>query len=63
MLHRKTANNKALSNTLKPFLTSGGFLTSDSISLTQENETITDKKKNNTLSQFSLRKYCEKIIR
>ena len=63
MLHRKTANNKALSNTLKSFLTSRGFLTSDSISLTQENETITDKKKNNTLSEFSLRKYCEKIIR
>ena len=38
------SNNKAFSNTIKPFLTSIGFLTSDSISLTQENETITNKK-------------------
>ena len=38
------ANNKAYWNTIKPFLTNKGFLTSDSISLTKENETITDKK-------------------
>ena len=38
------ANNKAFWNTIKPFLTNKGFLTSDSISLTQENETIIDKK-------------------
>ena len=38
------ANNKAYWNTIKPFLTNKGFLTSDSISLTEENETITDKK-------------------
>ena len=38
------ANNKALWNTIKPFLTNKGFLTSNSISLTHENETITDKK-------------------
>ena len=39
------ANNKAFWNTIKPFLTNkGSFLTSDSISLTQENETTTDKK-------------------
>ena len=38
------ANNKAFWNTNKPFLTNKGFLTSDSISLTQEHETITDKK-------------------
>ena len=37
-------NNKAYWNTIKPFLTNKGFLTSDSISLTKENETITDKK-------------------
>ena len=28
--------------------------------MTQENETITDKKDNNTFIQYSLRKYCEK---
>ena len=39
------ANNKAFWNTIKPFLTNKGFLTSDVIWLTQENETITDKKK------------------
>ena len=38
------ANNKAFWNRSKPFLTNKGFLTSDSISLTKENETITDKK-------------------
>ena len=38
------ANNKAFWNTIKPFLTNKGFLTSNSISLTHENETITDKK-------------------
>ena len=38
------ANNKAFWNTIKLFLTNKGFLTSDSTSLTQENETITDKK-------------------
>ena len=38
------ANNKTYWNTIKPFLTNKGFLTSDSISLTKENETITDKK-------------------
>ena len=38
------ANNKAYWNTIKPFLTNKRFLTSDSISLTKENETITDKK-------------------
>ena len=38
------ANNKAYWNTIKPFLTNKGFLTSDSVSLTKENETITDKK-------------------
>ena len=38
------ANNKASSNTIKPFLTNKGLLTSNSISLTQENETITDRK-------------------
>ena len=32
------ANNKAFWNAIKPFLTNKGFLTSDSISLTQENE-------------------------
>ena len=37
------ANNKAFWNTIKPFLTKG-FLTCNSISLTQENETVTDKK-------------------
>ena len=37
--------NKTSWNTIKPFLTNKGFLTSDSISLTQKNETITDKKK------------------
>ena len=30
------ANNKTYWNTIKPFLTNKGFLTSDSISLTQE---------------------------
>ena len=35
---------KGFANTIKPFLANKGFLTSDSISLTQENETITDKK-------------------
>ena len=39
------ANNEAFWNTIKPFLTNKGFLTSDVIWLTQENETITDKKK------------------
>ena len=39
------ANNKTFWNTIKPFLTNKGFLTSDVIWLTQENETITDKKK------------------
>ena len=38
------ANNKTFWNIIKPFSTNKGFLTSDSISLTQENETITDKK-------------------
>ena len=38
------ANNKAFWNRSKPFLTNKGFLTSDSISLTKENETITEKK-------------------
>ena len=37
-------NNKAFWNTIKLFLTNKGFLTSDTISLTQENETVTDKK-------------------
>ena len=32
------ANNKAFSNTIKLFLTKIGFLTSDSILLTPENE-------------------------
>ena len=51
------ANNKAFWNTIKPFLTNKGPLTSDGILLTQENETMTDKK---TKTQYSLRKYCEK---
>ena len=38
------AYNKAFWNTIKPFLTKKGFLASNSISLTQENEIITDKK-------------------
>ena len=38
------ANDRASWNTIKPFLTKKGFLTSDSISLTQENETISGKK-------------------
>ena len=38
------ANNKTFWNTIKPFLTNKGFLPSDGISLTQENERITDKR-------------------
>ena len=38
------ANNKTFWNTINPFLTNKGSLTSDSISLTQENETVTNKK-------------------
>ena len=38
------ANNKTFWNIIKPFFTNKGFVTSNSISLTQENETITDKK-------------------
>ena len=39
------ANNKAFWITIKQFLANKGFLTSDSILSTQENETTTDKKK------------------
>ena len=38
------ANNKAFWKTIKQFLTNKGFLTSDSISSTQENETISIKR-------------------
>ena len=38
------ADNKAFWDKVKSFLTNKGFLTSDSVSLTQENETITYKK-------------------
>ena len=41
---RSFANNKAFWKTIKPFLTNKRFLISDSISLIQENETITNKK-------------------
>ena len=43
-IHKGFVNNKEFWNTTKPFLTNKGFLTSDGISLTQENETETDKK-------------------
>ena len=39
------ANNKAFWKKIKQFLANKGFLTSDSILSTQENETTTDKKK------------------
>ena len=42
---QKITVNKAFWNTIKPFLTNKRFLTSTSISLIQENSTITDKKK------------------
>ena len=42
VIQKDFADNKAFWNTIKPFLTNKGFLTSDSISLTQENETMTD---------------------
>ena len=38
-------SNKAFWNTIKPFLTNKGFLTNDNISLTENGETLTDKKK------------------
>ena len=56
---QKITVNKAFWSTIKPFLTNKRFLTSNSISLIQENSTITDKKKI-TFIQLSLRKYCEK---
>ena len=55
-------NNQAFWYAIKQFLTNKRFLISDSISLTQENETMTDKKK--VVHSFnSLCKYYKNNIR